>query len=215
MTTAHKPLKSKLLIEVSLCCFGLMIFSLFIHSAFPLILISLAGLTISGFIISRPIFSFRDFQQVFGLKFPRRIILYLIIGLQLGLIYSIIYRNISGMEIFPNKLHQFALIAALIGTMEELIFRGFIQGHAGKINTVFGVLFASFAHTAYKCCLFLLPVYDFEINIASLFLFTFIGGLLFGLLKEISKSVIPAIAAHAIFDILVYGHCLQSPWWVW
>jgi membrane protease YdiL (CAAX protease family) len=215
MITAHKSLKSKRLIEVSLCCFGLMIFSLFIHSAFPLILISLAGLTISGYIISGQIFSFRDFLQEFGLTFPRRIVLYLIIGLELGLIYSIIYRDNTGMEIFPNKLHQFALIAALIGTIEELIFRGFIQGQAGKINKVFGLLFASFAHTAYKCCLFIIPVYNFEINIASLFLLTFIGGLLFGLLKEISKSVIPAIIAHAVFDILVYGQCLQSPWWVW
>ncbi|MFC2111559.1 type II CAAX prenyl endopeptidase Rce1 family protein [Bacteroidota bacterium] len=152
---------------------------------------------------------------MFGLKFPRRLILYIIIGLQLGLIYSIIYRNIYGMDILPRQFYQFALIAALIGTMEELTFRGFIQGHAGKINAVFGVLFATFSHTAYKCCLFLIPINNFEINIAYLFLFTFTGGLLFGLLKEISKSVIPAVVAHVVFDILVYGECLQSPWWVW
>ena len=119
------------------------------------------------------------------------------------------------MEITPNKLHQFALVAALIGATEELIFRGFIQGRAGKINKVFGVLFASFSHSLYKCGLFLIPFFDHDVNIASLFLFTFVGGMFFGLLREVSKSVLPAIAAHAIFDILVYGQFLQSPWWVW
>ena len=192
-----------------------MVFSLFIHSAFPKNLISIGGLLLSGFIISRYIFSFRSFMQEFGLVFPRRIIAFLVIGLFLGFIYSSSYRLTSGTGILPKSLHQFTLVAALIGAIEELIFRGFIQGHARKINITFAVLFATFSHSAYKCCLFILPANNLDIHIGVLFLFTFIAGILLALLKEISKSTLPAILAHVVFDVMIYGECLQAPWWVW
>ncbi len=175
----------------------------------------MAGLVLSGSIISRNISSFRNFLQEFGLVFHRRTIRFLFFGLMLGLMYSILYSISMGTNIFPQSLHRFAMVAALIGTMEELIFRGFIQGHAGKINTPFGVLFAGFSHSAYKSCLFIIPANMLDIHIGVLFLLTFVAGLLAAFLKEISKSTIPAIVAHAVFDILVYGECLQAPWWVW
>ena len=119
------------------------------------------------------------------------------------------------MKIFPGSLTIFTATAALIGATEELVFRGFIQDYFKKVNVIFAVLFAAFSHSAYKCCLFLSPASETEINVSFLLLWTFIGGLIFGILKEVSKSVIPAVLAHVLFDILVYGECFKPPWWVW
>jgi hypothetical protein len=33
--------------------------------------------------------------------------------------------------------------------------------------------------------------------------------------SHFSKSVLPALTAHVLFDILVYGDWAQLPWWVW
>jgi membrane protease YdiL (CAAX protease family) len=44
---------------------------------------------------------------------------------------------------------------------------------------------------------------------------TFVGGVVLGLLRQISDSVVPPIVAHAVFDLLVYGALVRAPWWVW
>jgi hypothetical protein len=36
-----------------------------------------------------------------------------------------------------------------------------------------------------------------------------------GLMRHFSGSVLPAVTAHVLFDILVYGDWAQAPWWVW
>jgi hypothetical protein len=42
-----------------------------------------------------------------------------------------------------------------------------------------------------------------------------IGGVIAGLLRQSSGSAIPPMAAHAAFDLIVYGALARSPWWVW
>jgi membrane protease YdiL (CAAX protease family) len=44
---------------------------------------------------------------------------------------------------------------------------------------------------------------------------TFLGGLLFGTLRQWSANILPALAAHIFFDLTVYGGYLHAPWWVW
>jgi membrane protease YdiL (CAAX protease family) len=44
---------------------------------------------------------------------------------------------------------------------------------------------------------------------------TFLGGLFFGTLRQVARNVAPALAAHAVFDVIVYGALAQAPWWVW
>ena len=215
MTIIERSLNLNIYTQAILCCLGFMIFSFFIHSSFPLITISFIGLAFPAAIIGVQINSFSDLIQKIDFIFPKKIGLYLFIGLQLGLIYAIVYRNISGMKLFPVSLTQFAATAAVIGATEEIIFRGFIQKYFKKISLIFALLFATFSHTAYKCCLFLSPAISVDVNIYFLAIWTFVGGLLFGILKEISKSVVPAVIAHMLFDILVYGECLNAPWWVW
>ncbi|MFC2114077.1 lysostaphin resistance A-like protein [Bacteroidota bacterium] len=215
MVPASKSSKHVIYLEAALCSLGFIVFSYFIHHGFPFVIISFIGLAFPALIMSRQFNSPADISQVFGLLLSRKKSWYLLVGLQLGLIYSIAYRNVTDVPMFPKYLTWFAITASLIGAAEELIFRGFFQEYFKRINTGFAVLFATSLHTAYKCFLFLSPVHTIEVNIQLLFIFTFAAGLFLGLLKEFSKSIIPAIIAHVIFDILVYGECLQPPWWVW
>ena len=214
MITGIKSEKS-IFVEAILFCLGFILFSYFIHHAGILGIVSISGLIIPAILISRRLTSFKLFLQVFGLKKTKKKIFYIVIGLQLGLIYAIIYRNISGMSLFPVMIKRFAITAAIIGAAEELIFRGYIQEHFKKVNVVFALFYTAFAHSLYKSFLFLSPSNDMKINILFLLIWTFIGGVIFGLLKEISKSTIPVLLAHAFFDILVYGELSQPPWWVW
>jgi membrane protease YdiL (CAAX protease family) len=74
---------------------------------------------------------------------------------------------------------------------------------------------SSLLHTVYKCALFVLPVSTNQVNISLLFIWTFLGGLIFGWLKEYSRSAVPPAIAHAIFDIIAYAGYTHAPWWVW
>ena len=142
-------------------------------------------------------------------------ILYCIAGILPGILFSMSYRWHLGISLFPKSLHYFVLVAALIGCVEELVFRGFIQDYVKKINAPFSIIFSSISHTGYKCCLFLSPVVTSEINIGFLAFWTLIAGILFGTINHISKSILPSLIAHALFDILVYAEFVSAPWWVW
>lgn len=214
MITSIKSEKS-IFVEAILFCLGFIFFSYFIHYSGLLGIVSFIGLIIPAILISRHITSCKHFLKIFGLIKTPKIFLYIVIGLQLGLIYALIYRNIAGMNLFPVIIKRFAFTAAFIGASEELIFRGYIQEYFKKVNIIFALFYAAFAHTLYKSFLFLSPANDIKINILFLMTWTFIGGLIFGILKEISKSTIPVLLAHAFFDILVYGELAQPPWWVW
>jgi hypothetical protein len=75
--------------------------------------------------------------------------------------------------------------------------------------------FSAMAHTGYKCFLFVSPPAGADINILFLFQWTFAIGLIFGITRYLTKSILPAMTAHALFDILVYGEFAAAPWWVW
>lgn len=208
--------KNILLLEVILCTLGFSIFSYFIHYEFPLKIVSLTGLFLAAYIISRQIHTISDINKTFGIALLNgKQLVYILTGLILGFLYALYYRNISNMSLFPGSLKQFAIFAVLIGFFEELFFRGFIQGHTKKINITLSIIIGTLAHTAYKTCLFVSPAIDSEINIFFLIRLTLIGGLFFSLLKQFSGSVIPAALGHALFDILVYGELTEAPWWVW
>lgn len=203
--------------QAFLCTLSFVVFAYFIHNRFPIQLLAFAGLTASAFIISRQFNSFSEFLSVFGIvQVAKRPLGLILVGLMLGVIYSASYRNTLGISILPETIKSFAAVAALIGLTEELIFRGFIQGHVRKsINTCFSVVFGTVSHTAYKCVLFMSPVIGHKVDVLFLLVWTFAGGLIFGILKEYSKSVIPPVIAHAVFDVLAYAECATSPWWVW
>jgi membrane protease YdiL (CAAX protease family) len=205
-----------ILFEAIICSFGLMVFSFFINYKIPARLVSYAALVVSAFIISRNLTAFSDLKNITGTGLSKGInLIYCIIGIAGGILLATMYRWHLDISIFPKSFHSFVIVAALIGCTEELVFRGFIQEHVKSINGPFSVLFSTLSHTGYKCCLFLSPVIAANIDIGFLALCTFVAGTIFGIVRHVSKSVLPPLIAHALFDIIVYAEFVSAPWWVW
>ncbi len=198
------------------CSLGLMVFSFFIQFEFPLRLLSFAALFMSAFIISKNLRSFSDFKKITGESVSCKItLLYLTTGIAMGIMLAVTYRRHLGISLFPASLHLFVFIAALIGCVEELVFRGFLQEFTKSINGPFSILFSTLSHTGYKCCLFLSPAVSADINVGFLVFWTFLAGILFGTVRHLTKSLLPSLSAHVLFDILVYSEFATAPWWVW
>jgi membrane protease YdiL (CAAX protease family) len=205
--------KITLVSEAILCCFGFLMFSYFIHFEFPVRVLSFTGLAISAFIISRNLIS----AEQLGWKFKSglRTLSYIISGILMGILLAFFYRNYLGQELLPGSLHKFAIAAAIIGSTEELVFRGYLQKWLEPVNVPLSIAFSAMAHTGYKCLLFVSPPAGADINILFLFQWTFAIGLIFGITRYLTNSILPAMTAHALFDILVYGEFSAAPWWVW
>jgi membrane protease YdiL (CAAX protease family) len=204
-----------LVLEATLCSFALIVFSFFIHSEFPIRLIAIGALLVPAWIFSRKMNYASGLIKNALLSVSFNNALYSIAGILLGLLLAVLYRWYLGIKLFPDALHLFVIVAALIGCTEEIVFRGFLQDHVKSINPSFSIIFSTISHTAYKCCLFLSPFVAVGIHIGFLAFWTFIGGILIGTLKHISKSILPPIIAHALFDIMVYAGFVNPPWWVW
>ena len=202
--------------EAILCSFALMFFSFFIHYELPIRLLSFAALILPAYFFSRNLQSLSDLRNITGESAPLKItILYCIAGILAGMLFAIFYRWHLEISLFPKSLHFFVLVATLIGCTEELVFRGFIQEYVKSLNTPFSILFSTISHTGYKCCLFLSPMITADIDIGFLAFWTFMAGILLGTIKHVSKSILPPLIAHALFDILVYAEFVSAPWWVW
>lgn len=158
---------------------------------------------------------FSDLKKITGENISGSLIIYTIAGISAGLGLAVIYRRHLEVSLIPESVHLFFIVAALIGAMEEVVFRGFLQAHVKSINGPFSVLFSALAHTGYKCCLFLSPVIISDIDVGFLALWTFCAGLFFGTIRHLSNSIMPPLAAHVFFDILVYAEFTNAPWWVW
>jgi membrane protease YdiL (CAAX protease family) len=133
-----------------------------------------------------------------------------------GMILGILYNFIKTDYLFPASFTRFALIAPLIGAAEEMVFRGFVQTtSAVSMGAVASVLMGASGHTLYKFfVIWTLPA-DMDICFPSLLILTFLSGLIFGFMKQGSGSILPAVLAHASFDIIVYGGSTLAPIWVW
>jgi membrane protease YdiL (CAAX protease family) len=195
----------------------MVLFGLFSHQGLPLILISAAGLLAAAFCIQRSTTSIRDIPPLIGLSgITWQVLSITLAGCAAGVGLGMYYRFSFEMPLFPESaLQPFALAACGIGAAEELVYRGWMQGRLRALGRPAAVLISAAAHTAYKTALFLLPASPVSVNFLSLVVFTFTVGALFGLLRELSRSVYPAVAAHAAFDLIVYGAAAQAPWWVW
>ena len=201
-------------VSAILAATGMCLFALFIHKQFPLVLIAAFGLFVTAFVIAYTVAGHPSPALLFGITgLSRRVAFYSAMGLCIGAIFAVVYRTKSGYSPLPGTLTLFAPLASLIGITEELMYRGFIQGCTRNRGAFLSTAFAAFAHTAYKCALFA-PA-SAEMNLYLLIIATFIGGIIIGVLREFSASVLPPVIAHACFDIIVYGESSAAPWWVW
>ena len=195
---------------------GLCAFALFAHRLGPLRVVSFVGL---GGAACAIILSLRRAESPLDFIGLRRWSLgvgaWAAVGAILGLALGVACRVGYGRSALPASMAPFVLVAVLIGTTEELVYRGCIQGMVRPWGGTAAVLFAAWAHTAYKTTLFLLPSTDAPVNFLFLALATAAVGIVLGGLRELSRSVLPPILLHAVFDIIVYGDRLEAPWWVW
>jgi membrane protease YdiL (CAAX protease family) len=194
----------------------MILFGLFSHRGLPWIAIGAAGLLSAAFCIQRSIVSMRDIPPLFGLSGSWKVLIISLAGCAVGVGLGAYYRFSFGMTLLPGPaLQPFALAACGIGAAEELVYRGWMQGRLRVLGRLAAVLISTAAHTAYKTALFALPPSPVSVNFLSLVVLTFTVGALLGLLRELSRSIYPAVAAHVAFDLMVYGAAAQAPWWVW
>jgi len=202
--------------EAVICSFAFMIFAFFIQYEFPVSLLAILALILPSYIISRNLISINDIRKITG-EIPslKMFILFSIIGITGGVAFAVMYRWHLDAPLIPRSIHYFALVAALIGCMEELVFRGYLQESVESSGPLFQVTFSTLSHTGYKCCLFLSPFSVIQTNIGFLALWTIIAGAIYGTIRYYSKSILPSLIGHAVFDIWVYAEFVKAPWWVW
>ena len=200
---------------VSTAVLGILIFAAFIHRAFPLLLLAIAGIILAGAAIAYSIRG-QAITEAFALdRFHRKVLLFCLLSIPVGALLGMLTRNTFDLSLFPVRITLVAVVAPLVGAFEELIFRGYIQGHLRPIGRYFSVVYASAVHTSYKLLVILTLSVPLQFDIFFLVLWTFLGGLLFGTLRELSQSTFPAMLAHAVFDVVLYGGLATMPIWVW
>jgi membrane protease YdiL (CAAX protease family) len=201
--------------DVLLSFLGILVFAGFIHHPFPPLLLAIGGLVATALVIG---FSTRRLSiwEAFGIKrLNRKVILYTLPAIAIGVILGILTRTRFELTLIPSGLTGVAFVAPLVGVMEELVFRGYIQGHLRPIGKIFSIIIASAFHTSYKLLVILTLAIPLQFDFFLLIFWTFVAGLLSGTLRELSESTIPPAIAHAIFDIVLYGGLASAPVWVW
>jgi membrane protease YdiL (CAAX protease family) len=196
-------------IKVTIVCLAMAIFSFFIHHPFPFRLLSFTAIIAVAMVIAKD-------RNIFETVIPQRSVhlksAWMVIGAVASYITAREFRNDADLPILISRLTSFASVAVLIGTLEELLFRGWMLSQF-KRSIWIGVLVTSIAHASYKALLFSSPHMTYSIDALYLFVLTFRAGLFLGLSRVVSGSIWPAIIAHALFDILIYGD-QSAPWWV-
>jgi len=210
----------------------MVLFALFVRSGLPWSLVSDLGLALTALAVLLSLSCERtpacpepvEWAGLLGLvPFGRRAALMGLLGAALGIGLGLLFRWKFGLHWLPAALRPFAPVAAAIGGVEELLYRGYLQGRLSRINGILGVIGAAAAHTAYKTALFLLPALSLSngppaaahVDWRVLAFWTFLGGLLFGALRQVARNIAPALTAHVAFDVVVYGELARAPWWVW
>jgi membrane protease YdiL (CAAX protease family) len=203
--------------EAAVASAGMVLFALTVHSRLPWTLLSAAGLAVAAGAIGVSLAGATSARTLLGIARPTpRILLFIAAGLLVGGGLAVVYRLRMGLAALPaGGLEAFVLPACLIGAAEEVIYRGYVQGRLARLGWPAAVVLAAAAHAAYKTALFAFPAAPWEVNYLFLAAWTLLGGIAFGLLRQFSGSVLPPVAAHAAFDLVVYGAMAEAPWWVW
>jgi len=194
---------------------GILIFAGYIHKTFPLLLLAIGGLGVTSVVMG---YSIRNMtlSEAFAVKrLNHKVLIYIIPAIALGLILGILTRKRFELTLIPAGFTYIAFVAPLIGAMEELVFRGYFQGQLRPIGLGFSIITASALHTSYKLLVILSLAAPLQFDFFFLIFWTFVVGLLIGMLRELAKSTVPPVIAHAVFDIVLYGGLASAPIWVW
>lgn len=194
---------------------GIFIFAILAGKQGFLFYLSFTGLVPVLIAVGLDIRKGRNFKEIFGLISVRGIDRYFIpLAILTSFFFSMLYRDSLKLDIFPFHFTSFAIVAALVGSTEEIVFRGYVQNHARRSGLMFSVIIAAMSHTIYKLLLFSSLTSIGVVNMQFLFFWTLVIGLALGLMKEFSGSCWIPVLFHAVFDIVVYGDGALHPWWV-
>lgn len=195
---------------------GMILFALLIPSSMPWPLLAPAVLILVAVDLSIAFRSGESPLDILGVQeFSRKVGIWIIIGALIGVCMGIAYRSVWMTDLLPQRIGGFIIIAIAIGSVEELLYRGYIQGRLMHLSWPIAITLAAAGHTAYKAALFISPPVGVQIDMGPLVVWTFICGSVMGLIRHLSGSVLPAVTVHAVFDILAYAESTQAPWWVW
>ena len=194
---------------------GILLFAGFIHRTFPFKFLAIGGLLVTAAVVA---FSTRkgSLREAFGIfSLNKRTILISLTAVGLGILLGIWTRRRFELTLVPAGLTGVAVVAPLIGAAEELLFRGYLQGHLRPAGRALAIVTASAMHASYKLLVILSLAVPMQFDFFFLIFWTFIGGILFGILREASGHILPPLLAHAVFDIILYGALPVPPVWVW
>lgn len=194
---------------------GLLIFAGFIHKPFPGKLVAVGGLLGTAAVIAL-VSRKRTVTEIFGFgPWNKRTLLFSAMAIVLGVALGVWTRRRFELTLVPAGFTWVAIVAPLVGATEELVFRGYLQGHLRPAGKILSIVSASAMHTLYKLLVILTLAVPLQYDLFFLIFWTFSGGLLFGIIREGSRHVLPALIAHAVFDIILYGSMSAPPVWVW
>lgn len=190
-------------------------FSWFIHDPWPMRVFSFFALLGISWLVSDHILLLKNLGHQLKHDFlSSKMVIFNLIGLQLGIAIALYFRYSSQMNLLPQSSHWFLMTGVAIAVTEECLFRGIVQSTAEKIQYNTAPLAAAFIHSAYKVAIFI-PLANSNPNINSLFIGSFVAFVGLGYLKQFAGSIVPPIIAHVVFDVLVYAEYTHAPWWVW
>lgn len=196
----------------------MVVFALFAHRGMPYTVLSAAGLLAAAVVIGLSLRRAARPGALLGFAGGSRVGLALAVGIAIGVAAGLWQRSQASV---PHEaaigLPLFVVLACLIGIAEEVVYRGWMQGRLAALGWPAAVLAAAVAHAAYKTALFVWPpdAVTSVFDLGGIALWTVLGGLMLGGLRALSGSVLPAMAAHAVFDAVVYSAYAKPPWWVW
>ena len=136
----------------------------------------------------------------------------MLVGLITGVIAWAGFYVIPGGKLPIPGIGFFALSAFAVGLVEELVYRGLLFRIWLPVGPVLAILLSAIAHSAYK--LALLAPYP-SVELPAVAGWTLCAGMVLGILRHFSGSVLPAAVNHIVFDVLVYGGAATGPDWVW
>jgi membrane protease YdiL (CAAX protease family) len=197
--------------------FGMVVFALASHQALPWLAAGAGGLLIATVALGYSLARTGRPAELLGLAgFSRRTAWFAVAGCVVGAALGALHRWRLGLTLLPTGTPEmFAALACLIGATEELIYRGWLQGRLHGFGWWTAIVIAACSHAAYKTALFVWPSTPGNVDLVALAAWTVAGGILFGLLRAFSRSLIPPLLAHAVFDLVTYGAVGRAPWWVW
>jgi len=193
------------------------VFALCCHQRLPWSAIGAGGLLLAAIVLGRSLLRGPSPAALLGLTaISRRTLPLAAGGCLIGVGLGCLHRWNLGLPPLPSgRWEAFAVLACLIGSAEELVYRGWLQGRLHVLGRPAAVAAAAASHATYKTLLFAWPLGSADVDLLIVGFWTFAGGVVFGTLRERAGNIIPAVLAHAVFDLMIYGAIAHAPWWVW